>query len=78
MDGVFSDPNGHASAAAIELYSYACSMNEPFTTYKPKMFPDGDQWCALYGENLQEGVAGFGKTPADAVTAFNKAWYGKG
>ena len=28
---------------------------------------DGDQWCALYGENLQEGVAGFGRTPAEAM-----------
>lgn len=24
---------------------------------------DGDQWCALYGANLQEGIAGFGNTP---------------
>lgn len=24
---------------------------------------DGDQWCALYGANLQEGIAGFGATP---------------
>jgi len=28
---------------------------------------DGDQWCALVGPDLQEGVAGFGRTPAEAV-----------
>ena len=35
---------------------------------------DGDQWCALYGENLQEGVAGFGRTPAEAMADFDQAW----
>jgi hypothetical protein len=40
----------------------------------PKVFIDGDQWCVLYGENLQDGVAGFGETPAKAVYAFDAAW----
>ena len=31
------------------------------------VFLDGNQWCALVGENLQEGVAGFGDTPSDAL-----------
>lgn len=30
---------------------------------------DGDQWCALLGENLQVGLAGFGDTPGDALRA---------
>lgn len=28
---------------------------------------DGDSWCALLGENLQTGIAGFGKTKAEAL-----------
>jgi len=28
---------------------------------------DGDLWCALVGANIQEGVAGFGNTPLDAL-----------
>lgn len=28
---------------------------------------DGAQWCALIGPDLQEGTAGFGETPYDAV-----------
>ena len=36
-------------------------------------YPDGDAWCVLWGENLQDGVAGFGDTPYLAVLAFNKA-----
>ncbi len=39
---------------------------------------DGDQWCALVGENLQEGVAGFGPTPWAALDALNFEAAGKG
>ena len=46
----------------------------PFMVLRPRMLPDGNQWCALYGENLQEGVAGFGDTPEKAAEAFDKAW----
>ena len=49
-------------------------MKRPSVLYRPKLSLDGDQWCALYGENLQEGVAGFGDTPAAAMAAFDKAW----
>lgn len=28
---------------------------------------DGDSWCALLGENLQDGVSGFGDTPQEAL-----------
>ena len=34
---------------------------------------DGNQWCFLWGENLQEGVSGFGCTPEDAACAFDSA-----
>lgn len=32
-----------------------------------KVFRDGDSWCALLGENLQEGRAAFGKKPSEAM-----------
>lgn len=41
---------------------------------KPRIFLDGNKWCVLYGENVQDGVCGFGDTPRLAVYAFNKAW----
>jgi hypothetical protein len=37
----------------------------------PRLFPDGDKWCALYGDNLQEGLAGFGDTPEGAMADFD-------
>lgn len=36
---------------------------------------DGDMWCLLWGDNLQTGVAAFGKTPYEAILAFEKAMY---
>ena len=49
-------------------------LNTPHSIYKPKLYPDGDQWCALLGDDIQSGVAGFGKTPAEAMNAFDWAW----
>ncbi|HEX6038046.1 hypothetical protein [Longimicrobium sp.] len=34
-----------------------------------RLFPDGNQWCALIGANLQEGISGFGATPPEALRA---------
>ena len=49
-------------------------LSAPSTIYKPKLSVDGDQWCALYGEDLQCGVAGFGDTPALAMADFDLNW----
>lgn len=37
-----------------------------------KPYMDGDQWCYLLGENIQEGICGFGDTPFLAMLDFNK------
>lgn len=49
-------------------------MVRPSAIYRPAISIDGNQWCALYGENLQDGVAGFGDTPEAAMRAFDEAW----
>lgn len=49
----------------------------PFVMLRPALSIDGDKWCALYGENLQDGLAGFGASPADAFCAFDAAFYAK-
>ena len=49
-------------------------MQRPSVLYKPKLSKDGNQWCALYGENLHDGIAGFGDTPAEAMIDFDKEW----
>ena len=44
-------------------------------TFVPRLFRDGNMWCALYGENIMEGIVGFGKTPNEAINSFNNAFY---
>lgn len=46
----------------------------PCVLFRPTLTKDGDQWCALYGVNLQDGVAGFGDSPEAAMEAFDRAW----
>lgn len=46
-----------------------------FALLKPRVFADGDQWCVLFGENIQEGIAGFGDTIHEAVLNFNSQFH---
>ena len=46
----------------------------PSYLWKPKLSFDGNQWCAFYGENLQDCVVGFGDSPAKAMLEFDRAW----
>lgn len=61
-------------AARMTAENIRAIAAEPFVRLRPAVFIDGNQWCALYGANLQDGVAGFGPSPAEAEQAFNKAW----
>lgn len=54
----------------------AWERSRPSVIYSPKVFIDDNQWCALYGEDIQNGVAGFGKSPADAMYDFDSNWRG--
>ena len=45
-----------------------------FALLKPKIIKEGNQWCVLYGADLQSGIAGFGDTPNEAILAWNAEW----
>ena len=50
------------------------AMARPSAIRKPRVFKDGTAWCALEGENLQDGVCGFGDTPDAACRQFDIQW----
>ncbi len=56
-------------AGVVEQLEYTL-----FGMLKPTICRDGNQWCVLYGKDLQEGIAGFGDTPYEAVLDWNSAW----
>tara|TARA_Y100000361_G_scaffold124778_1_gene118033 strand:- start:191 stop:448 length:258 start_codon:yes stop_codon:yes gene_type:complete len=41
----------------------------------PSFTKDGNKFCYLYGENLQDGIAGFGETAAEAMSQFYNAFW---
>ena len=58
-----------------QMYANACDAEPtPASIYRPQLSIDGSQWCALYGDNLQDGVAGFGCSPEEAMHDFNRNW----
>ncbi len=60
-----------------EQYNAACAQNRPSIMLKPSLGIDGNKWCALFGSNLAEGVAGFGDSPDEAYRDFDRAWCAK-
>jgi hypothetical protein len=65
----------HEAFCAGQAWQQAAAAQErPCVLWKPRLFRDGNQWCALLGENIQDGVVGFGDSPDAAMWAFDKAW----
>lgn len=55
----------------------ASEYSRPCVLFRPRISRDGNQWCALYGDNLQDGVAGFGDSIAAAMWSFDQNWHAK-
>jgi hypothetical protein len=66
-----------AEMANRSVQSAVAQYERPSVLFRPKVFLDGDQWCVLYGEDIQSGVCGFGDSPYAATYAFDAAWYKK-
>jgi hypothetical protein len=65
----------HAANMAGEVWQQAAYEHmRPSAVFRPVLSKDGNMWCALYGENIQIGVTGFGETPDAAMREFDKAW----
>ena len=66
---IYTETYGESEAARFR--------HSPAVILGARLTIDGNQWCALYGDSLQEGVAGFGDSPAAAYHDFNKAWFAR-
>lgn len=63
--------NSDERMSRIMYEDIACAYTRPSKVFSPKIYPDGDMWCCLLGDNIQEGVVGFGKTPELACKNFD-------
>ena len=66
--------DNEASSINSQTAQEQCEFNL-FAMLKPSLQRDGNQWCVLYGEDLQVGIAGFGDSPHLAIMDFNNEWY---
>jgi len=66
----------YESIAAQKKCDREVELSRPFMLLRPSMTLDGNKWCALYGDNIQDGLCAFGDTPAKAAEAFDGAWNG--
>ena len=60
--------------AQQEIYAVGHEWQRPSVLFRPTIYPDGTMWCALLGDDLQQGIAGFGDTPDAAMRAFDVAF----
>ena len=74
-------PTDHIRHEAwVSRANAAAFAEDPFVVYGAHVFLDSVemQWCAMLSNDLAgEPVHAFGNSPAEAVRAFNKAWYEK-
>jgi hypothetical protein len=70
----FGMASHHLQCVAQEYTAAAYEQQRACVLYRPALSFDGNQWCALYGNNLQDGVAGFGDSPAKAMDDFDAQW----
>lgn len=64
-------------AAQMAGYSIQVAYQDvyrPSVLYRPRLFLDGDKHCALYGDDIMSGCAGFGSTPDEAMADFDANW----
>ncbi len=65
----------HARDIVTQEYVIAAAEQQrPSVLFRPRVFIDGEVWCAIYGDNLQDGVAGFGPSPDAAMRDFDTKW----
>jgi hypothetical protein len=49
-------------------------QERPCVIHRPVLTIDGNKWQALYGDDLENGVAGYGSSPAEAMADFDAKW----
>lgn len=69
------DTFSHSAAmSAVAIQAAAGAHERPSVLYRPRLSKENGLWRALYGDNPDSGVAGYGATPAEAMYDFDKRW----
>ena len=77
VNAIGNEANRIGIAGQQAMWDIANAHTAPSAVYRPKLTLDGNQWCALYGIDLVQGIAGFGDTPEKAMEDFDRQWKGR-
>ena len=69
MEITYLDQQAHDELMNV---MYHKTRMDTLEALKPKLIRDGNAFIFLYGENIQEGIAGCGMTPLEAAYDFHK------
>ena len=58
-----------------KLSEYVEFQKRPSVFLKPNLVIHDNKWCVWYGESIENGIAGFGKTPTEAFHDFDSKFY---
>ena len=62
--------NGEAASQRMELYCMK-HPGTPSAVRSPKLFFKSGTWVALLGDNIEDGITGFGSSIEGALRAFD-------
>lgn len=69
-----ADLGFYADMARNAVLAAAAQYERPSVLFRPRLYLDGNMYCALYGDDLMSGCAGFGRTADAAMEDFDKNW----
>ena len=72
LHGIAQDNLNNEGFAIEQRYQAERKRNQWAVIYGLIPYKDGNQWCVLLGENIQDGICGFGDTPVAAIYEFDK------
>lgn len=58
-------------AIRVAAETVCAEQCRPCILLRPKLYLDGNMWCALFGDNPHDGLTGFGETPQKAMWDFD-------
>ena len=60
-----------------EMREISYQYTRPHFMYRIIPYKDGNRWCALLGENIQEGIVGFGSSASEALQNFDIDYFNR-
>jgi len=67
-----ANEGNHAAVLLLPAVVVKNKLKKNTKLNKPRLFLDEGAWCALLGNNLQDGICGYGDSPAEAMQDYEK------